>query len=162
MRDLMHDELNQRTIFVERSFDLTADVLFNMHSNCADLKKWFGPADWTLSLCEIDFRVGGRFKFAFSDPQGIEGPAFGGTYLEIVPNRLIRYDNGFDLPGADKMEVTTSFDEQGGITTISVTSLFDSAASCESFKDMGHPKGIASGLDKLGKLLGAHPSSGGS
>ena len=48
---------------------------------------------------------------------GVQNPAFGGTYLEIVPDRLIKWDNGFEMPAPQRMVTTIAFDEIDGKTT---------------------------------------------
>ena len=64
--------------------------------------QWFGPKGWPITLCEMDFREGGRFRFAMTGPDGKQNTPFGGEYLEIVPNRKIVYDNAFELPDAPR------------------------------------------------------------
>jgi uncharacterized protein YndB with AHSA1/START domain len=57
----------------------------------------------------MDPRVGGGFKMSFQNFSSGNGHSFGGEYLELVPNELIRYNDKFDdpnLPGS--MEVTVS------------------------------------------------------
>ena len=49
--------------------------------------KWFGPKGWPVTMCEMDFRVGGSFRFAMTGPSGKQNTPFGGEYREIVPNR---------------------------------------------------------------------------
>ena len=62
----------------------------------------------------MDFRVGGRYRFAMTGPSGEQNTPFGGEYLEILPDRKIVFDNGFELPGAGRMVMTITFDEKGG------------------------------------------------
>ena len=53
------------------------------------IMKWFGPKGWPVTMCEMDFRKGGRFRMAMTGPSGKQNTPFGGEYLEIVPNRKI-------------------------------------------------------------------------
>ena len=76
----------------------------------------------------MDFRKGGRFRFQMTGPDGKQNTPFGGEYLEIVPNRKIVYDNAFETPGAEKMIVTITYDEEGGKTTLTIHTLFASVA----------------------------------
>ena len=78
------------------SYDAPARLLFEAYSKPEHLKKWFGPVGWPLTLCEVDFREGGRLRFAMTGPSGEQNTPFGGEYLEIVPNRKIVFDNGFE------------------------------------------------------------------
>ena len=87
-----------RTVTIARTFDAPARLLFEAYSTPKHLMKWFGPVGWPLTLCEVDFRVGGRFRFAMTGPDGVQNTPFGGEYLEIIPDRKIVFDNGFLLP----------------------------------------------------------------
>ena len=108
------------------------------------MKKWFGPKGWPLTLCEMDFRVGGRFRFAMTGPDGKQNTPFGGEYREIVPNRKIVYDNAFELPGAEPMIVTVPFDEKGGKTTLTIHTLFASVAMRDAHVGGGYEQGFGS------------------
>ena len=55
--------------------------------------KWFYNGIWTD-------------HFAMTGPSGVQNPGFGGTYLEIVPDKKIVYTNGFEAPGSEQMVVT--------------------------------------------------------
>lgn len=72
----------------------------------AGLRRWFGPKGWPPTLREVDFRPGGRFRFAMTGPSGEQNTPLGGEYPEIVPNRRIVFDNSFEQPGSEKMVVT--------------------------------------------------------
>jgi uncharacterized protein YndB with AHSA1/START domain len=107
-----------------------------------------------VTLCEMDFRVGGHFRFAMTGPSGRQNTPFGGEYLEIIPNRKIVYDNGFETKGAGRMIVTVTFDETGaGKTTLTMHTLFESIAMRNSHVSRGFEQGTNSGLDQLGDLV---------
>jgi len=96
-------------VVITRVYDAPARLLFEAYSKPEHIRHWFGPKGWPVTLCEMDFREGGRFRFAMTGPHGTRGRPFGGEYLEIVPNRKIVYDNGFETPGAERMIVTVTF-----------------------------------------------------
>jgi uncharacterized protein YndB with AHSA1/START domain len=115
--------------------------------------RWFGPKGWPLTLCEMDFRVGGRFRFAMTGPDGKQGTPFGGEYLEIVPNRKIVYNDAFETPDAETMIVTITFDEKGGQTTLTIHTLFASVAMKNEHLGVGYEQGVASALDQLADVV---------
>jgi uncharacterized protein YndB with AHSA1/START domain len=141
-----------REVVIIREFDLPARILFEAHSRPEHIKRWFGPVGYPVTMAEMDFRVGGRFRFAMTGPTGIQNPPFGGTYREIVPNRRIVYDNGFEQPGSGRMVVTITFEEVRGRTTLTVHTLFDTIAMRNEHVGMGFAQGVGSGLDQLGEL----------
>ena len=149
-----HEPESQREVTITRVYDAPARLLFEAYSKPGHIKKWFGPKGWPVTLCEMDFRVGGSFRFAMTGPSGKQNTPFGGEYREIVPNRKIVYDNGFEAKGAGRMLVTVTFDEgKDGKTTLTIHTLFESIAMRNSHVSRGFEQGTNSGLDQLGDLV---------
>jgi uncharacterized protein YndB with AHSA1/START domain len=144
-----------RELIITRSFDAPARLLFEAWSKPEHLKKWFGPVGYPVTMCEMDFRVGGLWRAAMTGPSGTQQTPFGGEYLEIVPNRRIVFSNGFELPGAEKMIMTITFDEKGGKTLLTMRTLFASIAQKATHVGAGMAEGIASGLDQLTDVVAA-------
>jgi len=144
-----------RELVVTRIFDVPARFLFEAYSRPEHLRRWFGPRGWPLTLCEVDFRVGGRFRFAMTGPSGEQNTPFGGEYREIAPNRRIVFDNGFEEPDAPKMVMTVTLDEapDGRTTTLTLHTLFASAAMREEYVGVGMKEGIDSGYDQLAEVV---------
>jgi uncharacterized protein YndB with AHSA1/START domain len=142
----------RRTLVITRTFDAPASVLFQALSRPEHVKRWFGPVGYPLTLCEVDFRVGGRFRFQMTGPDGKKGTAFGGEYWEIVPDRKIVYDNGFEPPGPWRMLVTLNLAERDGRTLLTHQTEFASVAMFEDHTGVGIEAGINSGLDQLETL----------
>lgn len=83
---------------VYRAF-LTADAL----------ARWLPPYGFLASVQHLEARVGGTFRMTFTNFGTGNGHSFGGTYLELVPNERIRYNDRFDdpnLPGEMQVTVT--------------------------------------------------------
>ena len=150
-------QLADRTVVVTRAFHAPARLVFEAMSKPEHVMKWFGPVGWPLTLCEMDFRVGGKFRFAMTGSSGVQNTPFGGTYREIVPNRRIVYDNGFEIPGAGRMIVTIDLDEKGGRTTLTMSTLFGTVEMCREHVGMGFNQGVNSGYDQLADLLAKMP-----
>ena|SRR5688572_17594312 len=142
-----------RTLVITREYAAPARLLFAAYSTRDHLLQWFGPKGWPLTHCELDFRVGGRFNFQMTGPDGEKGPPFGGEYLEIVPDKKIVYDNGFLDPGAERMVVTVTFDEKGGKTLLTMSTLFSSRAAYDEHVKLGFVEGCNSGFDNLVELV---------
>ena len=153
MADAGTSEDADRVVIITRTFDAPASLVFKALSQPEHVMKWFGPKSWPLTLCEMDFRVGGRFRFAMTGPTGVQNTPFGGTYLEIVPGSKIVYDNGFETPGAEKMVVTLTFQEEDGKTLLTMHTLFGSVDMYKTHVGYGFVQGTNSGLDNLEDLL---------
>ena len=142
----------ERGHVIVRTFDLPASVLFRCWSEPAHLVRWFGPKGWPLTLCEVDFRVGGRFRFAMTGPSGVQNTPFGGEYLAIEPDRLIAYSNTFEEAGAETMIVTVTFEEHDGKTVQRLHTLFGSVAMKDLHLGYGYEAGTRSAQDQLAAL----------
>jgi uncharacterized protein YndB with AHSA1/START domain len=151
------EPIADRTVVISRVYDAPARLLFQAWSRPEYLAKWFGPKGWPITLCEVDFRVGGRVRMAMTGSSGVQNTPFGGTYLEIVPDRKIVFDNGFESPGAEKMIMTVTFDESGGRTTLTLSTLFASIAMRNEHMGLGFEQGTNSALDQLVDVVAAMP-----
>lgn len=143
---------SERELVITRVFEAPARLLFEAYTKPEHIKKWFGPKGWPVTFCEMDFRVGGHFRFAMTGPSGKQNEPFGGEYLEIVPDRKLVYDNGFLKPGSGRMIVTVSFDERGEETTLTIHTLFESVAMKNEHVSGGYEVGTSSSLDLLADL----------
>jgi uncharacterized protein YndB with AHSA1/START domain len=143
----------ERELVVTRDFDVPARFLFEAYSRPEHLRRWFGPKGYPLTLCEVDFRVGGRFRFAMTGPDGKQNTPFGGEYLEIVPDRKIVFDNSFEEPNPRKMIMTVTFEEAGGKTRLVMHTLFESRAMRDEYVGVGMEEGINSGFDQLAGVV---------
>jgi uncharacterized protein YndB with AHSA1/START domain len=139
----------ERELTIVREFDVPARYLFAAFSKPEHISRWFGPVGWPITLCEMDFRVGGAWRFAMTGPSGEQNTPFGGHYREIEPNRRLTFDNGFETPDSPRMVFTYTFDEQDGRTTLTQHIRFDTAAMKTEYVGVGMREGIASGFDQL-------------
>ena len=73
------------------------------------MAKWIPPNGFTGTVHHMDVRVGGTFRMSFTNFSAEKSLAFGGEYLELVPEKLIRYTDEFEdpnLPGVIQVTVT--------------------------------------------------------
>ena len=147
------EAIADREVVITRTYDAPARLLFEAWSKPEHLMKWFGPVGWPLTLCEVDFRKGGRWRFAMTGSSGQQNTPFGGVYLDIVPNRKIVFDNAFEEPGSRKMIMTVTFEEADGRTTLTWHTLFESVAMKDEYVGMGIEAGAGSGLDQLADVV---------
>ncbi len=75
------------------------------------LSKWLPPYGFICEVHQLDARVGGTFRMSFRNFSSGHAHAFGGEYLELVADELIRYTDRFDdpnLPGEMQVSVSLS------------------------------------------------------
>lgn len=141
-----------REVIVTRTIDAPARLVFEAWTKPEYIKRWFGPAPYPVTMAEMDFRVGGRYRFAMTGPNGKQMTPFGGEYLEIVPNRKIVFTDAFELPGAEEMVMHVTFDEKDGKTTVTVRTVFANLAQKATHVGAGIVEGLGLGLDQLGQV----------
>jgi len=137
-----------------RTFDAPRTLLFDALTNIALLKRWFGVfAGWALAICEIDLKVGGRFRFVWRNADGRE-MGIRGTYREIVvPERIVHTESFDGYPG--EALCTTVLTELGGQTTLTSTSVYESKEIRDAALKSGMEKGVTASYENLDRLLGA-------
>jgi uncharacterized protein YndB with AHSA1/START domain len=136
-----------------RVFSAPARLVFAAWKEPGHIKHWFGPAGYPVTLAEIDFRVGGRWRFAMTGPDGNQNTPFGGEYLEIVPDQKIVFSNTFEDPASRTMIMTVTFDEKDGKTTMVWRTVFESVAMRDAYMGVGMKEGANSALDQLEELV---------
>jgi uncharacterized protein YndB with AHSA1/START domain len=113
---------NLRTLRIERIIRAPVERVFKAFLDSDAMAKWNPPHGFTAKIYEHDPKVGGKFKMGFTNFSTGETHNFGGEYLEIVPNKLIRYIDKFDDPTMpNPMDVTIEFTETLAGTKVVIT-----------------------------------------
>lgn len=100
-------EPTARTVRLHRVLRCPPEKVYRAFLEADAVAKWLPPHGFTCKVLHMDARVGGGFRMSFHHFGSGNAHAFGGQYLELVPNQRIRYNDVFDdanLPGV--MEVT--------------------------------------------------------
>ena len=86
-------------VLVERVFDAPRELVWRAWTEPEHFQRWYGPQGFTLPVCEMDFRVGGRHLWGMRSPEGHELFSTG-VYQEIVPfERFVATDVFADKDG---------------------------------------------------------------
>lgn len=145
--------LGKRQIVFSRSFDAERQLVWGCYTKPDLVRRWLlGPDGWTLPVCEIDLRVGGRFRYVWRHADGRE-MGMGGTYREVVPPIRIRHTEVFDedWTGGEAL-VTTVFEEVRGVTTVTMTIEYASGAARDGVLKSGASAGMEASYARLEKL----------
>lgn len=114
------------------------------------LKKWWGPGHPpSVSVADLDLRVGGRFRICFGGPQGNDHEC-AGVYTEVVPNRRLQFSWHWPRTTPERVSlVTIEFkpDGEGTELVFRHERFFDQAAAD------GHQRGWTEALQKLERFL---------
>jgi len=97
------------TVRLHRVLKAPAERLYRAFTTADAMAKWLPPHGFTCTVHHLDARAGGTFRMSFTNFSTQQSHSFGGEYLELVPNSLLRYTDRFDdpnLPGVLQVTVT--------------------------------------------------------
>ena len=140
---------SDQEITLTRLFDAPRDLVFEAMSKPEHVRRWWGALDdkHSMSVCEIDFRVGGKWHFVGRGPKGEYG--FHGVYLEIdAPERVVFTEIYDPVPGEGSV-VTSLLTEEHGKTRMTVTARYSSLDVRDMVLKTGMAKGAATSYDRL-------------
>lgn len=133
-----------------RVFEAPRELVFEAHSTCEHVKHWWGrgnPLD-----CEMDFRPGGSYRFVEHAPDG-QQYAFRGEYREIqAPERIVQTFEFEGMPGQVCVE-TLELTEEGGKTTVTSTTRFDTKEERDGMVSSGMEDGARESYEALAAYL---------
>src|SRR6266851_566436 len=114
-----------REIVMTRVFDAPRSLVFEAFTKPELVKQWLlGPEGWSMPVCEIDLRVGGKYRYVWRHVNGKE-MGMDGVYREIVPQERLVCTELFDEAWyAGESLITTTLVEQGGRTTMTSTMVY--------------------------------------
>jgi uncharacterized protein YndB with AHSA1/START domain len=144
----------EREIVMTRSFDAPRHLVFEAHARPELLKRWLlGPPGWEMTVCTVDLKVGGAYRYVWRNAEGTE-MGMGGVYREVVPSERIVATESFDNPWYPGEAVSTiTFDEQNGKTTLTLSVLYESRETRDAVLKTPMEEGVASSYDRLAELL---------
>ena len=131
-------EGDPRVLVIERVFDAPRELVFEAWTRPEHIVNWWGPDSFTLPHCELDFRVGGAFRFNMRAPDGSDHWV-SGRYQEIAPPEVIAFTwvrEDFE-PGKVwcRTSVRVTIADEGGKTLFRLRqSLFETPAYCEEHR----------------------------
>ena len=101
--------MTTNTVQLHRVLKSTPDRVYRAFLNPDAMAKWLPPFGFTGKVHQMDAKVGGAYSMSFTNFTTGDSHSFGGQYLELVPNELLRYTAKFDdpnLPGQMQTTVT--------------------------------------------------------
>lgn len=151
---------SDREIQVTRTFDAPRPLVFAAWTEPEHLKRWMtGPDGWTMPVCEVDLRAGGRYRYVYRGPDGMEMQLTGGFSEVSPPERVVASESwGPEWPETVN---TIEFTEHGDRTTVTLTMLFTTMEGRDAALASGMDQGMAASYDRLAEhLRGAAPAPG--
>lgn len=143
-----------------RVFQAPRELVYAACTEPRHMTNWWGPRGYTLSVCEMDVRPGGAWRFVQDAPDG-STYGFHGTFHEVVPPERIVMTQIFDPFPMSELLVTQVFEELGNDRTrLTSTMRFDSIEARDGSMGAGMEAGFHESLDRLAELLASLQRAG--
>ena len=145
---------SDREIRMTRVFDAPRELVYEAYTKPELLKRWLGVfGGWTMPVCDIDLRVGGRYRYVWRGSDGHE-MGMGGVYLEIIPGERVVTSEKFDDPWYPGEAIATvTFVESGGKTTLIMDVRYDNKEIRDGVLQSPMETGVAASFDALDRIV---------
>lgn len=158
--------VSEKEFVITRVFAAPRALVFQAWTEPRHMAQWWGPHGFTNPVCEMDVRPGGSWRIVMRAPDGSEHPARG-VYREVVPpERIVWTIDHSELPeewhdlvnpnrdktrGKPALEIvaTTTFEEQGDKTKLTIRLRFESDAVRDALLKIGMNEGWSQSLERL-------------
>ena len=155
---------SEREVRVTRAFNAPRQLVWDAHTRPELIARWQGYDGWEMPVCDMDVRVGGKYRWQWRNRE--DGMQFGffGTFTEVdVPSKLVHaqyFDPGnsdFAMPEGDPCIVSLELSEERGVTTLVCTLTFVSRDARDEAVSTGMSDGMGHSYTRLDDLLTAAP-----
>jgi len=144
-----------REIVMTRVFNAPRALVFKALAEPELVKRWLlGPPGWSMPVCEIDLRVGGKYRYVWQRDKDGTRMGMGGVYREIViPERIVATEE-FDeswYPG--EAIGTAELIEEAGKTRLIQTMMYASKQARDGVLKSPMEEGVGASYDRLEELV---------
>lgn len=151
---------SDREVRVTRTFDAPRQLVWDAHTKPELMRKWLGYDGWDMPVCDMDVRVGGKYRWQWKSREDGKQFGFFGTFTEVnAPSKLTHDeyfdpgDVGGDMPVGDPCIVSVELSEQNGVTTLVCNMTFASKEAREDAVSTGMTDGMEYSYTRLDDLF---------
>lgn len=147
----------EREIVISRRFRAPRQLVFDAYTRPELVRRWLlGPPGWQMPVCEIDLRVGGRYRYVWRHDADGRTMGMGGTFQAITPPAgFVATERFDDAWYAGEARCTLELTEERGHTLLTQTMRYESPEARDTALRSGMETGMAMGFDRLAELLAA-------
>ena len=152
------ERTSDREVVVTRTINGPARIVFEAFTRAELLRRWWVPRSMGMTLlsCEVDARVGGKYRLVFdNEPEPV---AFFGTYVEVEPHSRLAWTN--EEGGEGGSVTTVTFEEAGGKTLVVLRETYPSREALDA-AGTGAADAMLETFNQLDELLVALGESSG-
>lgn len=146
---------SDREIGWTRKLNATRDMVFDTLTKPELLQRWLlGPDGWSMPVCEVDLRVGGKFRYVWEHKERGDRMGMHGIYKEIINPAKLVHTEVFDEPWyPGEALATTVLTEQGDQTILTTRMLYATREARDGVLKSNMEKGLAFSYKNLADLL---------
>jgi len=146
-----------RDLVMTREFDAPRQLVYDAHTKPELVRQWLGALPgWTMPVCDMDVRVGGKYRWVWRHATNKTEMGMGGVYREVqAPERLVtteKFDEAW-YPGESLNTLVLT--EKAGRTTLTQTMRYESRVAREAVLKSGMESGVTASYDRLDDVLAA-------
>lgn len=147
----MNDTAKNRTLTIIRTFDAPLELVWEAWTQPEHIAMWWGPKGMETKVIEHDFKVGGKWHYTMTMPDGNEFGA-DGVYSQIVELEKIFSSANF-RPMTEGVEIQAIFERSGEQTNFTFNVVHPTEEYCRQQEQMGFMNGWGSVFDRLDEHL---------
>lgn len=142
---------SDREVVITRVVDAPRRLVYDMWTNPKHVSQWMHPEGWSMPVCEMDARPGGKWRYVYRRATGTEMTLHGTVREASPPERFVSTENwGPEWPETVNTLVLT---ETGGQTVITLTINYPSREARDAALQTGMKEGLEEGFAQLDRLL---------
>lgn len=146
-------------VLVRRAFAAPPELVWKAHVTPALIQRWMvGSPGWTMPVCEMDVRVGGKYRWRWRNNEDGKEFGFYGEFTEVTPTRRLAHIEYFD-PGdvggdmGNGADIVTTFEEIDGGTLLTSRMDFRTKQARDAAMSTGMTDGMEMSYAKLDETL---------
>jgi uncharacterized protein YndB with AHSA1/START domain len=138
-------------ILVTREFNAPKHLVYTAYTTPELVRRWWAGRRGQMTVCEIDLRVGGTWRFVMTSSEGME-VGFHGVYREIVPNERLVHTEVYETMPEGEVVNTLTFAESDGRATLTVLTDCGTQAIRDGMMASGMEVGMQEAYDLIEQI----------
>jgi len=147
------------SIVLTRTFQAPRRLVWEAMTNPDKMRRWMlPPPGCAMSVCEVEPRVGGALRLAWTSEDAGPPMTLEGVFTEFVPHERMVHTEIMKLGSGEvigSLLETHEFAETDGVTTMRITQTYDSKEARDGALGFGMAEGMEAGYEQLDALLAA-------
>ena len=147
------------TMTLTAEFDAPPTRVWQLWSDPRQLERWWGPPTYPATVTAHDLRSGGRVDYHMTGPEGDRSHGYWEILEADAPRRLVFRDGFADADGRPNSDMPLNEVRVmitaggGGLTRMSIESIFPDAAAMEQLLAMGMEQGLMEAVGQIDAIL---------